>query len=55
MSKLRYRLHWASGSSPNPVLKWVIYDWFLKCPVAYVEKRAAGRNLCAFLNAGGVA
>ena len=51
MKKLRYRLHWASGDAPKPVLKWAIYDWRLICPVAYVESRATGRKVCALLNA----
>ena len=51
MPKLRYRLHWASGQAPKPVLKWVIYDWALICPVAYAATRGAGQRLCAFLNA----
>lgn len=49
--KPRYRLHWASGRAPDPLLKWVIYDWKLICPVAYSESRVAARRLCAFLNA----
>lgn len=49
-SKLRYKLHWASGSAPRPVFKWVIYDWFYKCPIAYSESRIQGRKLCNFLN-----
>lgn len=48
--KLRYRLHWASGSGPKPTLKWAIYDWRLICPVAYAESRKAGRAICDFLN-----
>ena len=52
--KLRYRLHWASGAAPSPSLKWVIYDWVLICPVAYVASRVFGRRLCALLNAEGV-
>jgi hypothetical protein len=48
--KLRYKLHWASGNSPNPALNWVIYDWTLRCPVAFAQTRVAGQNLCAFLN-----
>ena len=49
--KPRYRLHWASGATPRPALKWVVYDWTLICPVAYAETRVAGRKICAFLNA----
>jgi len=51
MKKLRYRLHWVSGHAPKPALKWVIYDWQLICPVAYMELRAVGRKVCALLNA----
>jgi hypothetical protein len=51
MRKLRYRLHWASGDAPKPSLKWVVYDWKLICPVAYVESRVTGRKVCALLNA----
>ena len=47
---LRYRLHWASGRT-HPKLKWVIYDWHLKCPCASTETRMLGRKLCDFLNA----
>jgi hypothetical protein len=48
--KLRYRLHWASGDAPKPSLKWVIYDWTLIAPVAYLESRVLGRKVCALLN-----
>ncbi len=48
--KLRYRLHWASGSAPKPSLKWAVYDWKLICPVAYAESRVVGRRLCDLLN-----
>ena len=50
MKKLRYRLHWASGDSPKPALKWVVYDWRLICPVFYSETRVMGRKICAILN-----
>jgi hypothetical protein len=46
----RYQLHWASGQSPNPALKWAIYDWDLICPVAYMQSRVTGRKVCALLN-----
>jgi hypothetical protein len=49
--KIRYRLHWASSEAPKPSLKWVIYDWTLIGPVAYLESRALGRKVCALLNA----
>lgn len=49
-TKLRYRLHWASGHAPKPSLKWVIYDWRLICPIAYLESRATARKICALLN-----
>ena len=48
--KFRYRLQWASGTAPNAALKWAVYDWSLICAVAYAESRAAGRQLCNFLN-----
>lgn len=48
--KFRYRLHWASGNSPKPELKWVIYDWKLICPVAYAETRKDGQKIRKFLN-----
>jgi hypothetical protein len=46
----RSQLHWASGQSPNPALKWAIYDWDLICPVAYMQSRVTGRKVCALLN-----
>jgi hypothetical protein len=49
--QLRYKLHWAAGQGPSPVLKWVIYDWKLICVVAYAETRVLGRKLADFLNA----
>lgn len=48
--KLRFRLHWAAGNAPRPSLKWVIYDWNLRCPIAYAETRINGRRMCEFLN-----
>ena len=48
--KIKYKLHWASSNSPDPKLKWVIYNWHLKCPVAYAETRSIGRLLCDYLN-----
>lgn len=50
MKAKRYRLHWASGRSPSPELKWQIWDWHLLKPVAYLENRALGRRICTLLN-----
>ena len=47
----RYRLHWASGRGPSPLLKWQIWDWSLRTPVAHLENRALGRQICKLLNA----
>jgi hypothetical protein len=46
----RYRLHWSSGRGPTPKLKWQIWDWSLRVPVAYLENRALGRQICKLLN-----
>jgi hypothetical protein len=48
--KTRYRLHWGSGSSPSPKLKWQIWDWSIRHPVAHLENRALGRLICKLLN-----
>ena len=46
----RYRLHWASGRGPSPELKWQIWDWKLKHPIAHVESRVLGRLIARLLN-----
>lgn len=49
--KLRYKLHWASSQErPVSSLKWVIYDWSIFGPVAYVQTRVLGRKICDLLN-----
>jgi hypothetical protein len=48
--KVRYKLHWSSGCSPSPELKWQIWDWKIKHPIIYLENRAIGRQICALLN-----
>lgn len=49
--KTRYKLHWASGNGPSPLLKWEIWDWSLRVPVVHLENRALGRQICKLLNA----
>lgn len=49
--KQRYRLHWASGEGPAPQLKWQIWDWSLRKPIAHLESRSIGREVCRLLNA----
>ena len=49
MAKLRYKLHWNANGEIKE-FKWVIYDWKLKCPIAFAETRKFGRALVWFYN-----
>jgi hypothetical protein len=49
--KVRYKLHWAGSQRDFAPLKWQIWDWTIRHPVAHVENRAIGRTICALLNA----
>lgn len=49
--KTRYKLHWASGQGPSPELKWQIWDWTIYKPIAHLENRKIGREICLLLNA----
>lgn len=48
--KVRYKLHWASGQGPSPELKWQIWDWVTRMPIAHLENRAIARKICKLLN-----
>ena len=48
--KLRYKLHWASNQDLSSKLKWQIWDWTIRAPIAYLESRVIGRQICALLN-----
>jgi len=47
---IRYKLHWAGGSKLSTKLKWQIWDWFIKQPIAHLESRKIGREICKILN-----
>jgi len=46
----RYKLHWAGSSRESPQLKWQVWDWTLKHPVAHIESRIVGRLIVQLLN-----
>jgi len=48
--KVRYKIHWA-GDRRSPGLKWEIWDWTIRAPIAYLETRSIARKICALLNA----
>lgn len=49
--KTRYKLHWAGSQREFVQLKWQIWDWTIRSPIAHIENRAIGREICALLNA----
>ena len=49
--KVRYKLHWAGSQREFTQLKWQIWDWAIRAPIAHLENRAVARKICALLNA----
>jgi hypothetical protein len=49
--RIRYKLHWRPAEHrPFRQLKWEIWDWNLRIPIAQIENRAIGRQVCKVLN-----